>query len=261
MDKERCRVDELFSVRDKTVMITGGSSGLGLQLVRLFLQRGAKVCSVAKHHEAAVCQYLLAGVRFHPPVFVEADLTGQSGVDGAFHKCCNAFGPAQILFNNAGLSLRKKFLDVSRDDWNHLADINLKGMYFVGQTAAKRMQEAGIGGSIINMSSILGNKAITGTSVYSATKAGVAQMTRSMAHELGPLGIRVNAIAPGWFETRMTVNFLTDPAKTYLQGVNPLRRLGQAGDLDGVALLLASQAGAYINGAVIPVDGGQSLSG
>lgn len=252
-------MDELFSVRDKTVMITGGSSGLGLQLVRLFLQRGAKVCSIATQHDGQICEYLMAGVRFHPPVFVDANLTEEKGIDVAFDCCGDVFGPAQILFNNAGLSLRKKFMDVGRDDWNRLADINLKGMYFVAQAAAKRMQEAGIGGSIVNMASILGSKAITGTSVYSATKAGVAQMTRSMAHELGPLGIRVNAIAPGWFETRMTANFLTDPAKAYLKGVNPLRRLGQPGDLDGAALLLASDAGRYINGAVITVDGGQSL--
>lgn len=242
-------------------MITGGSSGLGLQLVRLFMQRGAKVCSIATHHDAKVCDYLLAGVRFHPPVFVDANLTDENGVDAAFDGCGDAFGPAQILFNNAGLSLRKKFMDVGREDWDRLADINLKGMYFAAQTAARRMQQAGAGGAIINMASILGSKAVTGTSVYSATKAGVAQMTRSMAHELGPLGIRVNAIAPGWFETRMTANFLTDPAKAYLKGVNPLRRLGQPGDLDGVALLLASDAGSYINGAVITVDGGQSLSG
>ena len=254
-------MDELFSVRDKTVMITGGSSGLGLQLVRLFMQRGAKVCSIATHHDAKVCAQLLAGIRFHEPVFVDANLTDGAGIDKAFTGCEEVFGTAQILFNNAGLSLRKKFLDVGRDDWNRLSDINLKGMYFVAQAAAKRMHEAGTGGTIINMSSILGGKAMTGTSVYSATKAGVAQMTRSMAHELGPLGIRVNAIAPGWFETRMTANFLTDPAKSYLKGVNPLRRLGQPGDLDGVALLLASDAGCYINGTVITVDGGQSVSG
>ena len=156
-------MNELFSVRDKTVMITGGSSGLGLQLVHLFMHRGARVCSIATQHDPRVC--------------------------------------------------------------------------------------------------ILANKAMSGSSVYSATKAGVAQMTRSMAHELGPLGIRVNAIAPGWFETRMTAGILSDPAKTYLKGVNPLRRLGQPGDLDGAALLLASEAGRYINGTVITVDGGQSLSG
>jgi 2-dehydro-3-deoxy-D-gluconate 5-dehydrogenase len=255
-------VIDLFSVRDKTVMITGGSSGLGLQLVRLFIERGAKVCSIATQHDPRICDSLIALTRFHAPVFVDANLTGDEGVNASFDGCEAAFGTPDVLINNAGLSLRKKFLDVSREDWNRLADINFKGMYFVAQAAAKRMRDAGKGGgSIINMASILANKAMAGTSVYSATKAGVAQMTRSMAHELGPLGIRVNAIAPGWFETRMTAAFLTDPAKTYLKGVNPLRRLGQPGDLDGAALLLASEAGRYINGTVITVDGGQSLSG
>lgn len=254
-------MNDLFSVRDKTVMITGGSSGLGLQLVRLFMHRGAKVCSIATQHDPRICEGLIASTRFHAPVFVDANLTGDEGVNAAFDRCESAFGAPDVLINNAGLSLRKKFLDVVRDDWNRLADINLKGMYFVAQAAAKRMRDTGSGGSIINMASILANKAIAGTSVYSATKAGVAQMTRSMAHELGPLGIRVNAIAPGWFETRMTAAFLTDPAKTYLKGVNPLRRLGQPGDLDGATLLLASEAGRYINGTIITVDGGQSLSG
>ena len=254
-------MNELFSVRDKTVMITGGSSGLGLQLVHLFMHRGARVCSIATQHDPRVCENLVASMRFHTPVFVDANLTGDAGVNAAFFGCETAFGPPDVLINNAGLSLRKKFMDVNRDDWNRLADINFKAMYFVAQAAAKRMRDAGKGGSIINMASILANKAMSGSSVYSATKAGVAQMTRSMAHELGPLGIRVNAIAPGWFETRMTAGILSDPAKTYLKGVNPLRRLGQPGDLDGAALLLASEAGRYINGTVITVDGGQSLSG
>lgn len=254
-------MNDLFSVRDKTVLITGGSSGIGLQMVHLFMMRGAKVCSIATQHDLQVCKNLVAAVRFHAPVFVDANLTSEVGVNAAFDACDAAFGPLDILINNAGLSLRKKFLDVSREDWNRLSDINLKGMYFVAQAAARRFRLAGKSGSIVNMASILASKAMTGTSVYSATKAGVAQMTRSMAHELGPHGIRVNAIAPGWFETRMTASFLTDPAKTYLKGTNPLRRLGQPGDLDGAALLLASDAGRYINGTVITVDGGQSLSG
>ncbi|MGB8817033.1 MAG: SDR family oxidoreductase [Rhizobiaceae bacterium] len=253
-------MDELFSVRDKVVLITGGSSGLGLQLARLFMQRGAKVCSVATHHDPAVCESLIAGVRFHQPLFVEANLTQAEGVEMAFTQCEAVFGNPEVLFNNAGLSLRKKFLDVERDEWDRLAEINLKGMFFVAQAAARRMIAGGKGGSIINMASILGGKAMTGTSVYSSVKAGVAQMTRSMALELGPQSVRVNALAPGWFETRMTAGFLSDPAKSYLKGVNPMRRLGQEGDLDGAALLLASPAGRYINGAIITVDGGQSLA-
>lgn len=251
-------MDELFSVRDKRVVITGGSSGLGLQLVRLFMQRGAKVCSVALDHDRATCDELMAEVRFHAPVFVNADLSNADAVQRAFSDCEAAIGAPDVVFNNAGVSIRKKFLELTPEDWDGQADINLKGLVFTAQAAARRMAENG-GGSIINMSSMLAAKSMTGTSAYSATKAAVNQLTRSMAFELGPLGIRVNAIAPGWFETQMTSAFFNDQAKSFLKSVNPLRRLGEPGDLDGVALLLASDAGRYINGAVITVDGGQSL--
>lgn len=251
-------MDELFSVRDKTVLITGGSSGLGLQLVRLFMRRGAKVCSVALGHDDAIRALLKAEVRFHAPVFVDTDLSNIDAVEGAFTDCETAFGPPAVVINNAGLSIRKKFLEMLPEDWDGQADINLRGLVFTAQAAAKRMAENG-GGSIINMSSMLAGKAMTGTSTYSATKAAVNQLTRSMAFELGPLGIRVNAIAPGWFETHMTSAFFNDQAKSFLKSINPSRRLGEPGDLDGVALLLASDAGRYINGAVITVDGGQSL--
>lgn len=254
-------VGDMFSVRDKSVLITGGSSGLGLQFVRLFSGCGAKVCSVATNHEALVCESVLADGHDHEPVFVTANLRDEEGASFALDEATSANGVPDIVFNNAGVTLRKRFLDVERDDWAHLMDINLKAMFFLAQDAAKRMIASKKPGSIINMSSILASKAMTGTAAYSTAKAAISQMTRSMALELGPHGIRVNAIAPGWFETRMTASFLTDPAKSYLKSVNPLRRLGSEGDLDGAALLLASEAGRYITGTTITVDGGQSLSG
>jgi 2-dehydro-3-deoxy-D-gluconate 5-dehydrogenase len=254
-------LDELFSVRDKSVLITGGSSGLGLQLVRLFSERGARVCSVGTHHDPKINDAILAGRRFHEPKFIEANLRDEEGVLHALNEAVASHGAPDVVFNNAGVSLRKRFLDVEREDWNRLMEINLKGMFFVAQEAARRMIAVEKRGSIINMGSILASKAMTGTAVYSAAKAGISQMTRSIAHELGPYGIRVNCLAPGWFETRMTASFLTDPAKAYLKGTNPLRRLGRPGDLDGAALLLASDAGRYITGTTITVDGGQSLAG
>jgi 2-dehydro-3-deoxy-D-gluconate 5-dehydrogenase len=254
-------VQNLFSVQDKSVLITGGSSGLGLQLVRLFSSCGAKVCSVATHHEPQICDGLLAGAPAHPPRFTAANLREDEGIALALDESCAANGVPDIVFNNAGVTLRKRFLEIDRSDWDHLMDINLRAMFFLAQEAAKRMIAVKKHGSIINMASILASKAMTGTAAYSTAKAGISQMTRSMALELGPQGIRVNAIAPGWFETRMTASFLTDPAKAYLSGVNPLRRLGSEGDLDGAALLLASDAGRYITGATITVDGGQSLTG
>ena len=251
----------MFSVRDRLVLITGGSSGLGLQFVRLFSGRGAKVCSVATQHEPLISESVVADADAYEPVFITANLRDEDGVASALDGAEAAHGVPDIVFNNAGVTLRKRFLEIERDDWAHLMDINLKAMFFLGQLSAKRMIAAKKPGSIINMSSILAAKAMTGTAAYSTAKAAISQMTRSMALELGPHGIRVNAIAPGWFETRMTASFLTEPAKSYLKSVNPLRRLGSEGDLDGTALLLASDAGRYITGTTITVDGGQSLSG
>ena len=254
-------MNNLFAVADKNVVVTGGSSGIGLQLVKLFAAHGARVTSVATSHTQAVCDEINAVQAAHRILLVSADLTEEAGVEQAFAQIDGAHGAPEVLFNNAGISQRKRFLDVKRVDWNSVMEINLKAMFFVAQEAAGRMARDGVHGSIINMSSILSNKAMTGTAVYSSAKSGVNQMTKALAFELAPHGIRVNAIAPGWFETRMTARFLNEGAKAYLKSVNPLKRLGQPGDIDGAALLLASDAGRYITGTVITIDGGQSLSG
>jgi 2-dehydro-3-deoxy-D-gluconate 5-dehydrogenase len=255
-------VDDLFSVAGKSVLITGGSSGIGLQMVRLFVARGAKVSSVATHHDPKTGSELNARERLGAPVcFIEANLREDADVRRAFDEASAAHGVPEILINNAGVSLRRRVMDVTRDEWSGVMDINLKAMFFVAQEAARRMMAAKISGTIINMTSILGQRAMTGTAVYSASKAALSQMTKALAFELTGYGIRVNAIAPGWFETRMTSEFLNGGAKAFLKSVNPMRRLGEDGDLDGAALLLASNAGRYMTGTIITVDGGQSLSG
>lgn len=254
-------MENLFSVAGKKVAITGGSSGIGLQLVKLFALHGAYVASIATSHSQEVCDEVNAVQSAHRVAFVSGDLTEEQGVNQVFSDLDRNLGTPDILFNNAGISQRKRFLDVKRVDWNSVMEINLKAMFFVAQEAAQRMVRDNVPGSIINMSSILSNKAMTGTAVYASAKSGVNQMTKSLAFELAGHGIRVNAIAPGWFETRMTARFLNEGAKAYLKSVNPLKRLGQPGDIDGAALLLASDAGRYITGTVITIDGGQSLTG
>lgn len=255
-------MDDLFSVAGKSVLITGGSSGIGLQMVRLFVTRGAKVSSVATHHDpktvADIDDLVGSGV---PVCFIEANLREEADVKRAFDEATATHGVPEILFNNAGVSLRSRVMDVTRDEWSGVMDINLKAMFFVAQEAARRMLAAKMAGSIINMTSILGQRAMTGTAVYSSSKAALSQMTKALAFELTGHRIRVNAIAPGWFETRMTSEFLNGGAKAFLKSVNPMRRLGEDGDLDGAALLLASNAGRYMTGTIITVDGGQSLSG
>ncbi len=254
-------MDDLFDVGGLSVFITGGSSGLGLQNVWLFASRGARVCSVATTHDPKVADALATLDPEYPVEFISADLRTEEGIKHAFDAAQAAHGTPQVVINNAGISSRQRFLEVGREDWDALMEINVKAMFFVAQEAAGRMIADKIGGSIINMTSILATKTMTGTSLYSSAKAGISQMTKSMAFELAAQGIRVNAIAPGWFETRMTAEFLQSGAKAYLKSVNPMRRLGEPGDIDGAMLLLASNAGRYVTGTILTVDGGQSLSG
>ena len=253
-------VDDIFGVSGKKVIVTGGSSGIGLQLVKLFAQRGARVASVAVHHAGTTSEELSAA-GLNGIEHVRADLSSPSGVIEAFAHIDTKFGTPDIIFNSAGISQRERFLDVTQESWDSLFDINLKAAFFVSQEAACRMVRDGVKGSIINLTSILAARSMTGTAVYSAAKAALTQLTKGQALELAPHGIRVNAIAPGWFETRMTSRFMNDNAKGFLKSVNPLKRLGQPGDIDGAALLLASDAGRYITGTVITIDGGHSLNG
>jgi 2-dehydro-3-deoxy-D-gluconate 5-dehydrogenase len=254
-------VDDLFDVSGLSVLVTGGSSGLGLQAVKLFASHGARVCSVATVHDDKVKAALHVLNLTHPVVFIAVDLRREEGIIHAFNAACAAYGTPQVIINNAGISARQRFMDVRRDDWDALMDINVKAMFFVAQEGVRRMIADSVGGSIINMTSILASKTMTGTSLYSTAKAAISQMTRAMAFELAGKDVRVNAIAPGWFETRMTSEFLHDGAKAYLKSVNPMRRLGEPGDIDGAMLLLASKAGRYMTGTILTVDGGQSLSG
>lgn len=229
--------------------------------MRLFASRGAKVCSVATVHEEATALATQELRPAHSVHTIVADLRTEHGVAHAFDTAARTHGTPQIIVNNAGISSRQRIVDVQRDDWSALMDINMKAMFFVAQEGARRMIAAKTSGSIINMTSILATKAMTGIALYSTSKAGISQMTKAMAFEFAVHQIRVNAIAPGWFETRMTSDFLQGSARSYLKSVNPMRRLGEPGDLDGAILLLASDAGRYITGTVLTVDGGQSLAG
>ena len=151
-------------------------------------------------------------------------------------------------------------LDVSGDDWDRLMDTNLKGAFLAAQGAARRMRETG-GGSIVNIASIAGIRVAGRLSTYGASKAALLHLTRSLALELARDGVRVNAIAPGYIETDINRDFFATPAGEALVKRVPQRRLGQPADLDGALLLLASDAGAYMTGSVVVVDGGHLQTG
>jgi 2-dehydro-3-deoxy-D-gluconate 5-dehydrogenase len=254
------QVPGIFDVSGRVALVTGGSSGLGLQIVRALVRAGAKVISAARTHDMTIVDDVMAlAAPENTPQFVYADVTSQSDIERAFDSAEAAHGLVTILFNNAGVTEKKRASEIDRESWREIMAVNVDGQFFVAQEAARRMMAAKSGGSIINTTSILAESLLRGTAAYATSKAAVAQMTRALALEWAAHGIRVNAIAPGWFPTRMNQEFLDSPGGDFIRGQNPMRRFGEAGDLDGVVLLLASDASRYMTGSVLTVDGGHSL--
>lgn len=243
-----------ISVAGKTIAVTGGSSGLGLRMVQVLAAHGANVVSIARtpapDHE-------------HNPNILNiiADVTVAADIGRAFDEAEERLGTVTVVFNNAGVATMERALTTTREQLRHIFEVNVEGAFFIAQEAARRMIAAGVGGSIINSSSILADAPVKGSAGYAMSKAAISQMTRSLALEWASHAIRVNAIAPGWFPTRINESIMSGPAHGFLKGKNPMRRLGDPEDIDGAVLLLASDASSYITGTVITVDGGHSLQG
>lgn len=245
----------------RRALITGASGGLGLHFANVLAAAGAEVILAARRvdklqHEAERLRG--AGAKAH---CVAMDVVDAASVREAFDDAEKvAGGRLDIIVNNAGISGRSFFLNVDEEEWDSVVDTNLKGAYLVAREASKRLVEAQQGGSIINIASILGLRVTGAVSPYCASKGGLIQLTKAMALELARNKIRVNAIAPGYISTDMNSDFWeTDQGKKMLARI-PQRRLGSPAELDGPLLLLASEAGSYMTGAVIEVDGGHLCS-
>lgn len=246
-----------FALDGQRVVVTGASSGLGRHFARVLAEAGADVFACARRADKLaelVAEINGIGGRAHA---VAIDVTDRTSVCAAL----DAIGTFEVLINNAGVSDTKRVLDYTVADWDHIVDTNLKGAWIVAQEAARRMVAAGIGGSIVNITSILASRVAGGVSPYIAAKAGLKHLTHSLALELARHDIRVNSIAPGYIATELNSDFLSSEPGEKLRSRIPSRRFGRCDDLDGALLLLVSQAGAYITGAEISVDGGHLCSG
>lgn len=191
---------------------------------------------------------------------VRLDVADGGSVEAAFGSFDAADLRIDIVVNNAGISEAAPALSVTAGDWDRVLDTNLKGVFLVAQAAARRMQGDGRGGSIVNVASILGHRVAGNLASYAASKAGVVRLTEALALEWARFGIRVNSLCPGYIETDLNREFFASDAGKALIRRIPQRRLGAPSDLDGALLLLASDAGRYMTGSSITVDGGHLVS-
>lgn len=241
----------------KIALVTGASSGLGRHFAVLLAQRGAVVALAARRStaiETACAEIEQSGGR---SVALALDVTDPDSVDAAFTQLGDA---PDIVINNAGISETQPALEMSVETWDRVIDTNLKGAFLVAQVSARAMQAAGKGGSIVNIASITGIRPAGSLAAYGSSKAGLIHLTRTLALEWARYGIRVNALCPGYIETDLNRDFFTSEAGQALIRRIPQRRLGKPEELDGTLLLLASDAGRYITGASLAVDGGHLVS-
>lgn len=244
--------DSRASLSGRVVLITGASSGLGAHFAGFLDSCGARVAVAARRIDSLVNQTRVTQDR---ALALRMDVTDPDSVAEGVAAVVERFGRLDGLVNNAGTAWEGRAIEMGDADWDRVIATNLTGAFTVAREAARAMA-AGQGGAIVNIASILGVRNGSGTAAYAVSKAGVVHLTRSLACEWARLGIRVNALAPGYFPTEMTQEVLEGPgAETLKKGI-PMRRFGRLEDLEGPLQLLLSDAGAYITGAVLPVDGG-----
>lgn len=235
----------------KVAVVTGAASGMGRATALRFASKGARVVAADVNEAGLAEMAATAGGEF---LRVTADVSDREQVDALVQRTVDRFGGVDVMVANAGIGHGKSFLDTTEEDFDRVLAVNLKGVLFCGQAAARAMVAARRGGAIVNVASTYAEVTAPERAAYSASKGGVRMLTKSMAVDLGPHGIRVNAVAPGWIRTGM--NPLDDPGRVAdLEAAIPLGRIGTPDDVAGVIEFLASDAAAYVSGAMLFVDG------
>ena len=254
-------MEKLFDLTGQVAIVTGASSGLGAHFAETLAQAGAKVAIGARRIDrltALADKIAASGGRAFP---VALDVTDAKSVAGAVKAAQEELGPISILVNNAGIPSAGRTIEMEEEDWDSVLDTNLKGAWLMAREVGRQMVAHETAGRVINISSVIGVRtAAKRVLAYSISKAGMVNLTETMALELGAKGICVNAIAPGYIQTELNHDFLNSAAGQRIATRVPLGRFGETRDLDGVLLLLAGPAARYITGSVFTVDGGLSLS-
>ncbi len=252
---------DLFKLDGKVALITGAGSGLGRQFAETLSDAGASVVLAARRREKLEETAELVRNKGGNAICLELDVTDSLSVTNCVRETTSEFGTPDILVNNAGIAKQAFLTDISEDDWDAVLDTNLKGVFMVAQAVVKSMINADKHGSIINIASVLGLRVSKALGSYIAAKSAVVQLTKAMAIEWSRYNIRVNALAPGYFITEINQEQFADgSAEDFLMQRVPMSRVGDLPEIAGPLLLLASDAGSYMTGSIIAVDGGHVCS-
>ncbi len=251
-------IQELFELKGKTALVTGGTHGLGMAIAKGLAGAGARIVIndiLPEKLEQAVIEYKKDGIDAGAYVF---DVTSEEEVKAAIEKIESEFAPIDILVNNAGIIKRIPFLEMVAKDFTSVVDVDLNGPFIMSRYVAEKMVERGNGGKIINMCSMMSELGRNTVSGYAAAKGGLKMLTRNMATELAKHNIQVNGIGPGYYATEQTAPIRVDghPFNDFIISRTPAGRWGQPEELQGAAIFLASKASDFVNGHVLYVDGG-----
>jgi NAD(P)-dependent dehydrogenase (short-subunit alcohol dehydrogenase family) len=250
---------EPFDLAGKTAFVTGASSGLGRRFALTLSRAGAKVAVASRRVHLLEQLAEEIGQAGGQGLAIGLDVIQPAQVEAAVERANAELGPVAILVNSAGVMMQERIAEVPVADYDQMMDTNAKGSWLVARAVARRLIDARTGGCIINIASIAGITTIGQLGVYGASKSAVIQLTKAMALEWARYGINVNAICPGYIETPINAAFWrTEIGQSAIERF-PRRRVGKPEDLDGILLLLASDASRFLTGAAIPVDDGQSL--
>lgn len=254
------KASELFDLSGQVALVTGASSGLGVRFAEVLAANGAKVALVARRADRLAEVKAKIEAAGGQAIAIEADVLDRAAMEKAFDAAEQAFGTVTVLVNNAGVAHGGRAVEMPPEEWRRVLSTNLDAVFFWAQEGARRLLAAKKKGAIVNIASILGYGVSKGAVAYATAKAGVIQLTKALALELAFKGIRVNAIAPGFVVTEINREYLTTGPGAGLTREIPVGRFGEERDLDGALLLLASDAGRFITGATIVVDGGHMVA-
>ena len=241
----------------KVAIVTGGGGGIGLAIARKFVQHHIRTIIIGRDEEKLNGAVAELGALCHP--FIQ-DLTDLEALPGLVQQIMTRFGHIDVLVNNAGINQKKDFTDVSDEDFQRILHTNVTAVFALSREVVRPMEQAG-SGVIINISSMAAQYGIPKVIAYTASKSAIEGMTKAMAVELAPKGIRVNCIAPGFIATDMSEKALNGDIerKNKVMSRTPMGRLGEPADIGEAALYLASDGARYVTGVVLPIDGGNSI--